>query len=59
MTVGQTSFNALTRTLTCVPSRRDVLGSLAGTGVGLGAILSAAFGALDADAKKKRDKKKK
>ncbi len=50
--MGQTRFNAVTRSLTGLPSRRDVLRALAGAGLGLGALLGSAFGTRDVDAKK-------
>jgi hypothetical protein len=56
--VDLTRFNAVTETITNLPSRRDMLRSLAGAGIGLGALLGSAFGAPDADAKKTRRKKK-
>jgi hypothetical protein len=56
--VDQNSFTGMTQTLSRVPSRRDVLRSLAGAGLGFSGLGGAAFGALDADAKKTRRKKK-
>jgi hypothetical protein len=53
--VDQTSFNAMTQALGRLPSRRDVLRSLAGAGLGLGALRLPGIAA----AKKKRKKRKK
>ena len=53
--MDQHHIAALTRALSRVPSRRDVLRGLAGAGLGLGALRQPET----ADAKKKRKKKKK
>jgi hypothetical protein len=53
--MDQARSNALTESLTSLPSRRDVLRSLAGAGIALGALGLPGI----ADAKKKRRKKKK
>lgn len=55
--MDQTSFNAVTQTVTHVPSRRDVLRGLAGAGLGLGLLRRPE--ALDAKEGKKNKKKKK
>ncbi len=53
--MNQTRFDALRRTLTSLPSRRDVVLSLAGAGFGLGALALPDI----TEAKKKRRKKHK
>src|SRR5688572_12832707 len=53
--MDQTRFNAVTRTVTSIPSRRDVLRGLVSAGLGVGALrLSDAV-----EAKKKHDRKRK
>ena len=51
--------DAITRSLTVLPSRRDVLPGLAGAGLGLAALLGWPRGESDVAAKKKRKKKHK
>ena len=53
--MNATSVEAVTRSLTSAPSRRDVLRGLAGTGIGLGL----AGWSAPADARKKRKRRKK
>jgi hypothetical protein len=55
--VDQIRFNAVTHSLTHLPSRRAVLRGLVGAGLGFSALAGVAFDTLDADARKKRDKK--
>jgi len=57
--VDQTHFDAVSRTLSRLPSRRDVLRGLAGAGIGLGALVGSAFDTVGVDAKKKRRANKK
>jgi hypothetical protein len=54
--VDHNQFDVLARSLGAGTSRRSLCRAL--TGGGLGALLGSAFGTLDGDAKKKRDKKK-
>jgi hypothetical protein len=54
--VDHNQFDVLARSLGAGTSRRSLCRAL--TGAGLGALLGSAFGTLDGDAKKKRDKKK-
>jgi hypothetical protein len=57
--VDQTRFKIVTRSLTSLPSRRDVMRALAGAGLGLGALrLSDAVAAKNKQKGKKKRKKK-
>ena len=57
--MNQTQFDAVSRTMSRLPSRRDLLRGLAGAGFGLSALVGSRFGERDVDAKKKKRRKKK
>jgi hypothetical protein len=56
--MDQTRFNALTRTVTSLPSRRDVLRSLAGSGIGFGFVSLPGMTEAKKKSKQKKGKKK-
>ena len=56
--MNQTGFNAMTQALSRLPSRRDVLRSLTGAGLGLGALRLADAEAVNNRKKGKKKKKK-
>jgi hypothetical protein len=57
--MDQTHFDAMTRTMSRLPSRRDVLHGLAGAGLGLAALVGWPRGFSEVAARKKRKQKKK
>lgn len=57
--MNQQHIAVLTRTMSRVPSRRDVLRGLVGAGIGLGVLVGWPLGESEVEAKKKHKKKKK
>jgi parallel beta-helix repeat protein len=57
-TVDQTRFDAVTRTLSRIPSRRDILRGLASAGLGLGSLRLSTVAAAKKKPKRKKKQKK-